>query len=351
MSVDMFKPRVMRAALEEMKTPRTDLRKLFFPTVETSLTEYVDIDVVTEARRLAPFVNVHGPGKVVERAGFSTSTIAPPMIAPKIPVTIPDLQTRSPGEHAYSNESAEQRLGKIVRRDMQTLEDMIARREEWMCAQVIMNSAVVISGDDVSQTITFARDSSLTKGTLAAGDRWSATTADIPKMLRTWRRELMKLNGLTYDVMIASPEALDALLTNELLLGSATKGGQLNTLNLNMGQIAPEVSDGGLTYFGTFAGTGVKIYSYDEWYVDPITGTEKPMIPEKTIVLGSTRARNVMRYGAVGVKSGDSISLVADSRVTESWVEREPAVRWMKISSRPLPVPVQNYFLTAQVIA
>jgi len=352
MSIEMFQPRLMRAAIEQLKPPRQFLKNLFFPTAETSDTEHVDVDIITEGRRLAPFVNVHGPGKVVERAGYTTSTVTPPMLAPKMPVTIPDLQIRAAGEHVYAGKSAEERLGAIIRKDLITMNDMIARREEWMCAQVLFTNKVVVAGDDVSMTINFDRDSSLTKGLVTAADRWTAATSDIPKQLRTWRRDLMKLNGITYDIMIASPEAIDSFLSNELLLGTSAKGGQLNTMNLNMGQIAPELLDGGATYFGMLAGTGIKIFSYDEWFIDPATGTEQPMVPAKTILLGSSQVQNVMRYGAVGVKSGDdSIALVSDSRVPESWVDREPAVRWMKISSRPLPVPLHNTFLTAQVVA
>lgn len=352
MSIDMFQPRVMRAALEQLKEPRQFLRPLFFSTVETQETEHVDVDVITEGRRLAPFVSPNGPGKLVEREGYTTSTVTPPMVAPKMVVTIPDLQNRVPGEHVYAQKSAEERLGEIVRRDLRTLENSIARTEEWMCAQALFNSAIAISGDDVTRTITFSRDSSVTKGLLGASDRWSAATADIPKQIRGWRRDIIKLCGLAPDVMIASPEAIDAMLANDLLLGTSTKGGQLNTLSLNMGQLYPQIRESGAVFIGMFAGTNIEIWSYDEWYIDPATGTEKPMVPEKTILLGSTRARTAMRYGAVGVKAGDGIALIADSRVPESWVTQEPAVRHLKVSSRPLPVPIQNNaFLTAQVVA
>lgn len=352
MSIDMFQPRVMRAALEQLKPPRQFLRNLFFSTVETHDTEHVDVDVITEERRLAPFVNVQAPGKMVERQGFTTSTVTPPMVAPKMPITVPDLQTRLPGEHIYAQRSPEDRLGELLRRDLRTLDDMIARREEWMCAQALFESEIEISGDDVTQTITFARDSSLVKGLLGSNDRWNAATADIPKLIRGWRRDVIKKCGLAPDVMVASPEAIDAMLANDLLLGTSTKGGQLNTLNLNMGQIAPELRDSGATFFGMFAGTNIQIWSYDEWYIDPTSGTETPMVPEKMILLGSTQARTAMRYGAVGVKVGESISLVPDRRVVESWVTQEPAVRHLKVSARPLPVPIQNNaFLTAQVLS
>lgn len=352
MSIDMFQPRVMRAALEQLKKPRQFLRPLFFSTVEKCLTEHVDVDVVDGVRKLAPYVSNHGPGKLMERDGFTTSTVTPPKVAPKTVITIPDLQQRLPGEHVYAERSPDERMGEIVRKDLEMLDDAIARREEQMCAQALFESQVTVVGDDVTRTISFERDSSMTKGLLDAADRWTAATADIPKQIRTWRRETVKLTGVAPTIMVASPEAIDSMLVNELLVGSATKGGQLNTLNLNMGQISPQLMESGATFFGMFAGTNIQIWSYDEWYVDPADGVEKPMVPAKTILLGSPLARTAMRYGAVGVRNGETITLVADNRVPESWCETEPAVRMLKISSRPLPVPIQNNaFLTAQVIS
>jgi len=354
-TIDLFKPRVMRAALEQLKPPRQFLRKTFFPNVETSDVELVDIDIVTESRRMAPFVSKRSPGKYVERAGFTTSTVSPPMLAPKMSLTIPDLEIRAPGEYLYSQRSPNDRAAEILRRDMQTLNDIIARREEWMCAQVLMNSSIQISGEDVTESLTidFPRDSSLSLGTLSSTDRWDSATGDIPKQLRTWRRLVSQKSGVSLDIMVASPEAIDAMLSNKLLIGDATRGGQLNSLNMQLGQIKPEIRDEGAVFWGTFAGTNIQIWSYDEWYIDPADGVEKPMIPAKTVLLGSTQARTAMRYGGVGVKTSEqSIGIVADSRVVETWVEREPAVRWLKISSRPIPVPIQNNaFMTVQVLA
>lgn len=351
MSIDMFAPRTMRAALKEMKPARQFLRSLFFPTVETSFTENVDIDVMVGARRLAPFVSVNGPGKTMDRIGFSTSSVTPPMVAPKRAMTVQDLQQRTPGEHAYSGRTPEDRARELLGMDLAELDEAITRREEWMCARALFDSAIVISGEDVSRTITFTRDASLVKGTLAASGaagRWSHADAEIAEQFRSYRRAIVKLCGVAPDYAIMGSDAADALLKNAKVTGT---DGALNTRKAEMGLIAPELRDSGATYIGEFAATGISLWSYDEWYIDPDDGVEKPIVPAKSLLVGSSRARTAMRYGAVGVKSGDSIGLVADSRVPQSWVTEEPAVRHLKISSRPLPVPIQNNaFLTATVL-
>ncbi len=356
MSISIFTPRSMAAVLALPHPARQFLGSLFFKTVETSQTKYVDVDVMIGARRLAPFVNPMGPGKMVERLGYTTSTVEPPLIAPKRPITVPDMEIRAPGESIYSMRSGGDRAKEILANDLADLDEMILRREEWMKAKALFTSAIPVIGDDVSLTITFPRDSSLVLGLLGATDRWTHASADIQKQIRTWRRAIVKLSGASPNIMILSPEAADAMFVSPILVGSSGTAGLMNQQNMAMGQLAPELRDSGATYLGKFAATGIDMFTYDEWFIDPADGVEKPIVPEKTILLGSTLARTVMRYGAVGVADGDgaqaNIDMIALPRVPESWTVREPATRWLKVSSKPLPVPVENNaFLTAQVVA
>lgn len=349
MSISMYEPRVMRAALEQLKLPRMFLRDLFFASVDRSLTEKVDVDIMSGVRRLAPFVNPKGPGKFVERVGFTTSTYTAPLVAPKTSITIEDIQTRTPGEHVYSERDPNARQAEILRRDLQSLDADISRREEWMCARALFDSAIDVAGDDVDYSITFPRDASVTLGTLGSSDRWDNAAADILAQIRAWRRAVVKVTGINPTDMVCGSDAIDAFYQSTKLKAL------LNIWNMNIGMVQPEDRGQGAQFHGTLGGTGIRIWSYDEWYVDPTDGVEKPMVPVKSILLGSSMARTAMRYGAVGVKTGEgataTIGLVSDSRVPQSWVEEEPPVRWLKMSARPLPVPIQNdAFLTATVL-
>jgi hypothetical protein len=163
----------------------------------------------------------------------------------------------------------------------------------------------------------------------------------------------MQRTGIRPDVAVLGREAADALLEH-----AATQA-QLDTMRMDLGQIAPEYRDAyGATYLGTLRGVGLDLWSYDEWYIDPeAIGTgEQEMMPSKVVLLGSTRAQTEIAYGAVPVATGtdgsSAISLISGARVPESWIQKEPAARFLKVSSRPLPIPVQvNAFLKATVIA
>jgi hypothetical protein len=307
----------------------------------------------------------------MDRIGFSTQTYTAPMIAPKRPITVTDLQKRAPGENVYQTQTPEERAAMLLGQDLAELDEDISRVEEWMCAQAAFNSAIAVVGDDVNYTITYPRANFLTAAAPAAAApnglntaaptstqlttarTWDATTADILPQIRQMRRLFIKQTGLSPDYIVLGEAAADMLINAPSLSGLT---GFLNTRRLDLGLISPELRDSGATYYGQFAGTGLDIWGYDEWYIDPADGVEKPMVPAKILLMGSSKSYTVMRYGAVGVSSGmdgqAQLTLVSGRRVPESWIEREPAVRFLKISARPLVVPVQNdAYLTCQVLA
>jgi hypothetical protein len=112
----------------------------------------------------------------------------------------------------------------------------------------------------------------------------------------------------------------------------------------------------GLTYIGTINKLGMDIYEYNEWYLDtwtnPASPVNMPLVPAGNAAVLSTSALFSMYYGAITLLNddGDFITVEAD-RVPESWSERDPARRFIKVSSRPLPVPHEvNSWYTAKVI-
>lgn len=382
MSVDLFNPRSMMQALLQMKPPRTFLRTKMIRRDEFSDREQIDVDTKTGARRLAPFVNpVSGIGKFMERIGFSTQTVTPPMVSPKRSLTVTDLQKRLPGENIYSTQTADERASQLLGQDLAELDEDITRVEEWMCAQAAFNTGTVggvqgsiinCVGDDVNETFFFPRDPSLiatapavgasanglgtaapTSTQLANTRTWDQSTADIPAQFRQVKRLVARLTGVNVDYCVLGAKAADQLLTAPSLNGLS---GLLNTRRLDLGLIKPEDMGDGVTYLGTFAGTGIDVYSYDEYYIDPGSGTEGPIVPDKVALFGASTGYTVMRYGAVGVTSGvdqqSQLALIAGRRVPESWINKEPAVRMLKVSARPLVVPVQNNaYATVQVIS
>jgi hypothetical protein len=120
---------------------------------------------------------------------------------------------------------------------------------------------------------------------------------------------------------------------------------------VELGQIKPELLPEGVTYYGRLLEIGVDIFGYDEWYLDD-DGNEQPMVPVKSVLMGSTQAQTSMLYGAIAhVHEEKPAEIYALPRVPKSWVNEKRTARFLEIASRPLPVPTQiDAFYVATVL-
>lgn len=349
MAIDLFEPRTMGRMLQERKGPKMFVRDKFFSNAVPYDTEHVDFDIETKVRTMAPFSSPKLAGQVVDDTGFVTKSFTPPTVQPKKVTTAENLQKRVAGEALYGGMSPDERAAVRLAKDLGDLDDMISRREEWMCVQAALNGSILVVGPGVNVTLDFGRNAGNTIPLLAAADRWTAGTAKIEENLDDWRRIISQQCGLAPDVALLGRSAAKALKSNTALVT------QLNTLRIDLGRIAPEYDQPrGVTYIGRLA--GMDLWEYNEWYIDPenIGAGEQPMIPDKVVMLGSSQAQTELAYGAVPKADEETkaLSLITGTRVPDSWIQKEPAARFVKVSARPLPIPTQvNAFLKATVVA
>jgi hypothetical protein len=356
MSIDIYSPRVLAGVLKEAKPVRTFLRDTFFPKSVAYRTENVDIDSQVKGRRVAPFVNRWAPGRFVERIGFETTSVAPPCIAMKTTITAQDVSKRVMGEHAYEDRAPEARAQELLADDLAELLDMKARREEMMCRDAIFtlsgnNSRVTANGDDCSQTIDFARNAELQIGTLTSTAAWTHADSDPLAKIDEWCELYAKVTGKVVTDIVFGGTAYRTFLDNVKV-----KAKMVNTSLIQTGVIAENGVPDGARFVGALYGGALRMWTYHEWYDDPDnSGTTTEMVPLKKVMLCSRNLMTEMRYGALQTitsEGPDGVpTLVAVPVLPRSWVTVDPPTRYLEIRSRPLPVPVQNHFLTAQVQA
>lgn len=345
MAIDMFATRTMLRALEIMRMPKSFLLDTFFGTVETSETEHVDIDVIKKKRRLAPFVSPMHQGHIIDRTGFTTRSFKPPYIKPKMQYSGADILKRQAGDTIYQgNASPSQRAQQQLGKDLMELIEMVTRREEWMASQALTTGKVRCTGEGIDAEIDFLMSNSH-KITLSSNNRWNVDHADSKPVtnLRTWKRLISQDSGHVPDVAIFGQDVVDALL-----LSYANKTEDflklLDNRRVALGQIDPRLLPSGASFWGTIE--GLDIYTYDEWYYDAGTDTEKPMVPVDHVLMGSTRARTARHYGAIQ----DLQATGAVPFFPKSWEEMDPSVRWVMVQSAPIVVPHEiDAFLFAKV--
>ena len=347
MAISIYDPRTMGKLVERMPKVHTFVRDTFFRNRETFDTQKIDVDFKKGNRALAPFVHKKKGGATIDNEGFQTNTYEPPLVAPNKITTIDDILKRTPGESLYNGKSPNQRAVEKMQRDFTELDEMITRREEWMCCQSLFRGKILIldkNGKAIQEEIDFQFTN---KETLKTADSWKTKKGGKIAQLKAWRKQVQKKGFVNCNICLMGSDALEAFLSDEEVQK------MLDVRRLEVAVIAPKELPNGATYIGTIHEIGMDIYTYNEWYLDNWTNAEKPedkpLLPDNIVALLSTEADYSMYYGAVGIvdEAGKTIAVVEGSRIPEQWVERRPARRFLQLSSAPIPVPheVDSWFI------
>lgn len=343
MAVNIYEPRTMLKLVSRMAGTKTYLKDTFFKTPVTFPTASVDVDFKKGNRKLAPFVHEKIGGKIVENSGYQTQTFKPALVAPNKVTTALELASRAPGEGVYSAKTPAERGQEKLIMDLAELEEMIARREEFMCAQALFTGQIEIEGEGLSRVIDFGFTN---KETLSGTDRWVDPASDPLADMKRYKTTVQRNGYVNPDVVIMESSVADSFINHPKVQAL------LNVRNLYAGEVrtARELPNG-VSYVGTLPTLNVDIYEYNEFYLDDFTDPDnpivKPMVPEGHIAMLSTAAQYSMAYAAVTIAEDDALVTYESTRVPEQWVAKSPARQFVQINSKPLPIPheVDSWFV------
>lgn len=333
--MDMFTTRTMLPVVEESaKNAHTFLRDRYFSNRRTFDTQKLDVDIVGPGKRkMAPFVNPKIGGVVVERQGYRTNSYEAPELSPMMVTTAEDMLKRSPGETIYSGKSPNQRAAEQLGMDLRKLDEIITRREEVMCAEALFTGKITIKGEGYDEELNYWPSTPSEQPKTTVSTLWTASGADPMADIRAIRYEMIKESGLTPYELICGRSVIEALLAR------LTNSNALDMRRVDMGFIDPMKLPNGVSYWGYLKDSAIDIYTYDDWYYDEATGTDKPMVPDDVALLATPNARTTLAYGVVALTGADTVRFYEGARVPDSWVQRaNPAGRVVQIKSRPLPI-------------
>ncbi|MEN8702492.1 major capsid protein [Bacillus infantis] len=326
----IYDTRTLIKAVRQLPKVTTFLGDTLFVEEKPFNTETVEIEYKKGHRKVAPFVSPLLPGKVMDREGYQTKFFKPALIKPMRPITIIDINKKSFGQDPFEETTPEDRAQQLLAEDTIELDENITRREQLMYSSLLFTGKVDQVGDGVSQTLDFDFTNKIT---LSGSDLWSAETSDPLKDLANYRLSIIQKSGINPDMVIMSSDVAAAFIGHPKILKA------LENRRINLANIDPKILANGVTYHGTITQLGLDLYSYDDWYYDDIDKTEKPMVPEGTLAMVSTRSKFSTHYGGVTIMVNNEFVTVKGSRVAQSWATVEPAQRFLQILSAPLPVP------------
>lgn len=304
-----------------------------FPTTEV-LIEYKE-----GKRKLAPFVIPRKGGITMEREGYTASRYTPPYIAPQRPLTIDDLNKKGFGESLYSNMTPQQRQAQVLGEDLADLSEMIDRREEWMCKELLTSGEVVMKhysdrygvGVPEEKVLRFYNENFDNEYTVA--NTWDDANSTIYDDLDAM------VAMLTRNGNPASDLCMDAAAWKEFIKDSEIKE-MLNNRRIEMGMINPVETPDGVAHMGQIIVRGKKldIFVYDEMYEDE-EGEMQCFMPYGTILI-TAPGMGRMLYGAITqIEQDGEFHTYDGSKVPKYFSDSKNEVRELRVASAPVPVP------------
>jgi hypothetical protein len=325
--MDIFTTAVLNRVVSELPAPAPFILNSFFRNIQTETSEEIHFDVDSSRRRLAPFVAPIVAGKVVLDKGYTTKTFTPAYIKDKRVFDANRPFKRAIGERIGGNLDPMQRLQLALANNLMDQTDMLTRRQEVMAVEALRTGAVTVVGDLYpTQTVNFGRHADLTV-TLDGATLWGAAGVEPLDDVQTWSMKVTEKSGSTADTLVMDVEAWK-------LFSASAKVQKLLDRFRGADQLVPTVTGEGGRYMGNI-GT-FDIWVYAGWYEHPDTLALTPYLPARTVLVLGADVEGTRAYGAI---KDEAAGFQAMPYFAKSWVEQDPAVRYLMLQSAPLTVP------------
>jgi hypothetical protein len=258
-------------------------------------------------------------------------------------LTLDDLTKRGFGEALYPGMDQAQRAARLLADDLNAMEQRIARREEWMCAQTMINN-----GCDMQQYIDDKTEGDVLQvrfydGTsdhlYTVANKWNSPNGDLFGDVRSMCR-LLSYRGLPSTDLLLGTDAADAILEIEKVQRLLDKNSGIIT-----GEIRQQLTQyDGVVFMGVlnFGGFQLNLFSVDETYVDEQDKVERHFPATGAMVTAPNCGH--MMYGQItqiDYGKADPTTYAA-KRVTKLVVNQEKDTRKLRLGTRPLAAP-NNY--------
>lgn len=346
MTIQLYDTHDLMGVIETIKPVSTFWRDLCFRTVQTFNTEYIDFDMVSRGRRLAPFVAPTVQGKVMKDQGFTTKRFAPAYIKPKMVFDPGRAMKRRPGEKYAGELSPSARRDAIVADMLKEQLDMHVRRQEWMCAQAVLTGKITVSGDNYpTQVVDFGRAANQ-QLVLTGGATWAAandSTVNVVDNLETWANRIQEASGYAATDVIMGLAAWDVFRKKQAVKDSLDTNyrGSESALNIF------NPTDGAAVQYRGMIGP-FRVWTYNELYEDDAGSVQSLMDQKSICLLNPAGLEGVRAFGAI---LDPQAGYQAVEIFPKNWIENDPAGEFFMTQSAPLMVPARpNAALVAKVL-
>ena len=278
-------------------------RDRYFPTGAGDMFKEKKVPISYQDGNLdmAPFVSRRLGPIEVEREGFEIYEYQPAFINVQRTINPDDLDVPMFGEDFYHHKDEAQRAIDLAAEDMRKLDVMIARREEWLAVNTMLDNACTIqeyvdeSTLGAKKFIQFYRKNP-NEHKYTVGKKWSAADADIENDVAEMCQMVADHNGDPQD-LIVGPAVWRVMRNNAGIMKTLDK-----TLDFNHNAINEKYIKRGVLYAGKllFGGYVLNVFVVSTKYTEKVNGvrTAKSYFPADGALVTFPNCGHMM-YGSV----------------------------------------------------
>ena len=349
MPIDILNTYYLLGLWQGLSPAPTFFRDRYFPTaagdIYTSdkvLVEYQDGD-----SQMAPFLVERAEPFAVARQGYEIHEYSPTMIGNKRNLTLDDLKKRGFGEAILSNSTQAERAQRLAADDLTTLDRRLARSEEWLCAQTIINNGFtvdeMVTETEVGRTakVQFYDPNGSNDGLYivaskwdAAADPWSAFCGDVRAMCRA-----LSQRGEAHTDLLLGTDVIDFLLGLDEFKKLVDKNSGIHVSDGIRAQLG---AYDGITHYGRInvSGYELDLICVDEQYKNA-QGVITNYFPKDSVAVTAPGAGHLM-YAQITQIVDRQFQTIADKRIPRLFIDERHDTRELWVRSRPFAAP-KNY--------
>lgn len=343
-SLNFFDTYFLLAMAEEIVPQPNFFRSRYFPTgaedvfaADKVLTEYRKGD-----RKMAAFVSPAARDIAMERIGYEIREYQPAYIALSRLLTLDDLEKRGFGEALYPGMNKSQRAARLQLRDLQDIDKRIARREEWMAVQTMLNNGCTMQEYIDAQTIGDKRQVMFYRGksehTFAPAHKWDSPEGDFWGDVRAMCRLLARFGLPAIDLVLGS-------LAADFVSNDARTQKLLDNRRMEYGNLEPQLTQyPGVAFMGrlNFGGFLLNLFDVNESYENE-DGEDTPYFPARGAMVTAPGCGHMMYGQITQIDYGSAnYNSYASARVPKFILDQPNDMRCLRLGCRPLAAP-RNY--------
>jgi hypothetical protein len=338
--MDIFATAVLNRTVEALDQPSSFLLDKFFPFVQTDATsEEIKFDVIDSKPRITPFVHPTKAGIVVNDQGYKTQSFKPAYVKDKRRFNPNQPLRRMAGEQIGGTMTPQQRREAQVAMSLKDQLDMLTRREEVMASEVLRTGKVTVKGEGYPEVVVdFGRHADLTAA-LGGSVEWGDAGVKPMDDLETFATAIQGKSGAVAKDVVMDPKAWNLFRNDADVKVLLDRRAYMNYEDLSVGPMIRGQGNQKARYVGTIG--DFDIWVYQDIYVDD-DGNTQQMMPDYTVAMaasgvgGSGGLEGARAYGVI---QDEKAGYKAERYFVKSWMEEDPAVRWLLLQSAPLVFP------------